>query len=218
MELTSITYNGTTLQATQTGTFTWTAAGFAIRLRPDLRWSATRNDRTASGETAQDAIDAIATQEAKAAREEAARANLTKGQLFTRLMRQHLSIGPRTRRHRTNRSYHGSDLHTATVRTGIEAVTRGTEYGHDEEFITACREAFGALLSYDKHIADSRAATIVVAYVNSLSPWDLCALLGDMADADVIHVGGGERWFSRLADNLVWDAQGRPVRRELQAA
>jgi hypothetical protein len=218
MELTSVTYNGTTVQAAQTGTFTWAAADFAIRLRPDLRWSATRNDRTASGETAQDAVDAIAAIERKAAREDAARASLTKGQLFARLMRQHLSIGPRTRRHRINRSYHGSDLHTAIVRTGIEAVTEGAEYGHREDFITACRAAFGALLSYDKHIADSRAATIVVAYVNALSPWDLCALLADMADADVIHVGAGERWFSQLADSLVWDPQGHPVRRELQAA
>lgn len=218
MELTSITYNGTTLQVTQTGTFTWTADDITLTLRPNMTWRAVRGEQAVIGpdSTAQTAIDALAAAERKAAREASARERLTTGQLFAREMRAYLHIGPRTRRHREGNDLYGNDLHRAIVQTVIE-VTTG-QWVHPDRISPAIRPAFGAALSHDRSITSGRSETIVVAYVNSLSPWDLCALLGEMVDAAIIHVGGGERWYSSLAATLTWDERGRVVRRELQAA
>jgi hypothetical protein len=218
MELTSITFNGTTHEAVPTGTFTWTAADITLTLRPNMTWRAVRGEQAVIGpdSTAQTAVDALAAAEHKADREASARQRLTAGQLFAREIRAYLHIGPRTRRHREGNDLYGNDLHRAIVQTVIE-VTTG-QWIHPDRIEPAIRPAFGAALSHDRSITSGRSEVLVVAYVNSLSPWDLCALLGEMVDADIIHVGGGERWYSELAQSLAWDDRGRAIRRELQTA
>ncbi|MDJ0345693.1 hypothetical protein QMK19_34220 [Streptomyces sp. H10-C2] len=84
----------------------------------------------------------------------------------------------------------------------MELVISGQEYGYREQLIDAARPAFGALRSYDQHIATGRLGGIVCQYVNALTPWQLLDLLGEMADAGIAHTGGGERWLQGMAKTL----------------
>ncbi|MFF2852663.1 hypothetical protein ACFVT5_41180 [Streptomyces sp. NPDC058001] len=120
---------------------------------------------------------------------------MTKGQQFAKTMRGNLGIGARTRRFRKN-----VDLHAEI----IECVRNATYYpgyytGERSELFQA---AFGAQVSYGKHIAGRRADSNVISHINALSPWQFCALLGDMVDAEIANVGDGERFFAEMARNL----------------
>ncbi|MGP3951313.1 hypothetical protein [Streptomyces sp. 7N604] len=192
----TVTFNGAPLELAKSSRKTWSADGITIRLCIDTRWAATRDGSgryAPAAATAQAALDNLAAME----RKEARRAALTPGQRFAYDMRAYLHIGPRTRRYRN-----GTDLHREIVRTGIEVVTE--RFGYSDRFVEAVRPAYGALLSYNKHIPTSRAGTRVSLYVNQLSSWQLLDLLAEMTDADVIHVGGGERWFQELNRSLTY--------------
>ncbi|MFJ4974232.1 hypothetical protein ACIP6X_02575 [Streptomyces coeruleorubidus] len=120
---------------------------------------------------------------------------MTKGQQFAKTMRSNLGIGARTRRHRK-----GVDLHAEI----LECIRNATYYpgyytGQRAELFQA---AFNAQVSYTKHIAGYRADATVVAHVNALSPWQFCALLGDMVDAGIANAGEGERFFADMARRL----------------
>lgn len=120
---------------------------------------------------------------------------MTKGQQFAKVMRSNLGIGARTRRFRK-----GVDLHAEI----LECIRNATYYpgyytGQRAELFQA---AFGAQVSYVKHIAGYRADATVVSHVNALSPWQFCALLGDMIDAEITNVGQGEVFFTEMARRL----------------
>jgi hypothetical protein len=120
---------------------------------------------------------------------------MTKGQQFAKTMRNNLGIGARTHRHRK-----GVDLHAEI----LECIRNATYYpgyytGERAELFQA---AFGAQVSYGKHIAGYRADAKVVAHINALTPWQFCALLGDMVDAGINNVGEGERFFAELRTKL----------------
>jgi hypothetical protein len=120
---------------------------------------------------------------------------MTKGQKFAKVMRSNLGIGARTRRFRKS-----SDLHTEI----LECIRNATYYpgyytGERAELFQA---AFSAQVSYTKHIAGYRADAAVVAHINSLSPYQFCALLGRMIDAEISNVGEGEEFFSELRVEL----------------
>lgn len=110
-------------------------------------------------------------------------------------MRSNLGIGARTRRFRK-----GVDLHAEI----LDCIRNATYYpgyytGERAELFQA---AFGAQVSYGKHIAGYRADATVVSHINALSPWQFCTLLGDMIDAEVSNVGEGERFFADLRTEL----------------
>ncbi|MGZ0231095.1 hypothetical protein [Streptomyces sp. CPS1] len=120
---------------------------------------------------------------------------MTKGQKFAKVMRSNLGIGARTRRFRK-----GVDLHAEI----LDCIRNATYYpgyyaGERAELFQA---AFGAQVSYTKHIAGYRADAAVVAHVNALSPWQFCTLLGEMVDAEISNVGEGERFFAQLRTEL----------------
>lgn len=195
----TVTFNGRPLALTKAGWNAWTADDITVKIRPTGLWGATRTGTYPRGyDTPQQALDALAATEAKAARAAKIRAGLTDGQRFARSIRAYLRIGATTRRYRK-----GTDLHAEILRLGLELAFHGDEYGYRRELITAAGPAFGALVSYETHIANRRlGGTLVCQYVHNLTPWQLLDLLGEMADASVQHVGGGERWFQDLNKNL----------------
>ena len=120
---------------------------------------------------------------------------MTKGQEFAKTMRKNLGIGTRTRRRRL-----GLDLHAEILECIQYAVFEPGWYTEVRQELF--RSAFGAWQSYNKHIAGYRANSNVIARINGLSPWQFCALLGQMIDADITNVGEGEQFFSDMARTL----------------
>lgn len=119
----------------------------------------------------------------------------TKGQQFAKDMRKNLGIGARTRRFRK-----GYDLH-ADVLECIRNATHNSDW-YSQARTELFRAAFGAAMSYEKHIAGYRADSKVISHINSLSPYQFCALLGRMVDANITNVGEGERFFVELRAEL----------------
>lgn len=195
----TVTFNGQPLALTETSWNAWTADGITVKILPTALWGASRTGNYPQGyDSPQQALDALAATEAKAARAATIRAGLTPGQRFARDMRTYLHIGASTRRFRGD-----DDLHAEILRLGLELVFHGSDFGYREELVAAVRPAFGALLSYDTHIACGRlGGTLVCQYVHALSPWQLLDLLGEMVDAGITHVGGGERWLQDLNKTL----------------
>ncbi|MEV6696201.1 hypothetical protein AB0M68_03435 [Streptomyces sp. NPDC051453] len=116
---------------------------------------------------------------------------MTKGTQFAKTMRSNLGISARSRRFRK-----GVDLHAEI----LECIRNATYYpgyytGERAELFQA---AFSAQVSYTKHIAGYRADATVVAHINALSPYQFCALIGDMIDAEISNVGEGERFFAEM--------------------
>lgn len=120
---------------------------------------------------------------------------MTKGQQFAKDMRKNLGIGTRTRRTRN-----GIDLHADILECIQHAKYDEGWYLPEREELFS--EASGAWMSYDKHIAGYRVDAKVIAYVNGLSPWQFCNLLGEMVDAGITNVGEGERFFAQLRAEL----------------
>ncbi|MFE9735446.1 hypothetical protein ACFYO9_33885 [Streptomyces sp. NPDC005863] len=120
---------------------------------------------------------------------------MTKGQQFAKIMRSNLGIGARTRRFRK-----GVDLHAQI----IECVRNATYYPgcYTGERAESFQAAFAAQVSYTKHITGGRADVSVITHTTTLTPWQLCALLGDMVDAGITNVGEGERFFADMARQL----------------
>lgn len=119
---------------------------------------------------------------------------MTKGQKFAKTMRYTLSIGTRTRR------YAGRDMHAAI----LDAINETNLYPgcRSEETETILRTAYGAWMSYQKHIAGYRVDGQLIAHINALSPWQFCNLLGRMIDAEVTNVGQGEEFFAAMRAEL----------------
>jgi hypothetical protein len=119
----------------------------------------------------------------------------TKGQQFAKDMRHFLSIGTRTRRDRK-----GLDLHLEIADWArVAAMEPGTLHASQE---ATFRPAFDAACSWYKHIKTGRASNIVLEHVNSMSPWQFCALLGQMIDADVRTTSQGGEYFDKMRAEL----------------
>lgn len=191
MELTTITYNGTTLQTAPLGFAAWTAGDITLRLRPNMTWSAARGEHTAIANTAQEAADALTATEAKAERAAKLTARSTKGQIFAREMRTYHHIGARTRRLRKS-----GDLHAQILECITNATWNAGYYSPARQ--EAFRAGFGAWMSYDKHIAGYRVDGQLIAHINAMTPWEFCNLLGEMIDAGITNVGQGEEFFNQL--------------------
>ncbi|MGW3427980.1 hypothetical protein ACWDHW_08485 [Streptomyces melanosporofaciens] len=120
---------------------------------------------------------------------------MAKGQQFAKDMRKNLGIGTRTRRFRL-----GRDLHAEILECIQHATFDAGWYSEQRENLF--REGFGAWQSYEKHIAGYRVDSKVITYINGLSPYQFCNLLGRMVDAGITNVGEGERFFNQLRAEL----------------
>jgi hypothetical protein len=204
----TVHYRGTPCRTERTDRFHWTVfvdehMVATLLHGPTLRWLAFSPDRghTGYGETPQAALDYLDAAQRRAHREESARARLTPGQLAARYLRQQLHIGPRTRRFHAARDRH-EDI--------LEEIEAAVEV-HDN---SPLRVLWGACCSYRTHIDSGRLAGLVTWYTSQLCPYELCALLGEMADADVTNAGQGETWFtSTLRPELTVDPSGQRVLR-----
>lgn len=197
MELTTVTINGTIEMATPSGLFTWTAGDLALRVRPNLSWTATRGEMSATGATAQDAADALAAAEAKTERVAKLTARSTKGQAFAREMRAYLHIGARTRRFAKRWIADGH-------RDVMQAIADANNYrgSLDSEREAIFRTAFSALCSWEKHIDGYRADAALISHINAMTPHQFVGLIGDMIDAGISNVGEGERFFAEMSRRL----------------
>ncbi|MFK0045558.1 hypothetical protein ACIQU4_15795 [Streptomyces sp. NPDC090741] len=197
MELTTVTYNGTTETAISSGLFSWTAGDLTLRVRPDLRWTATRGEKNATGTTAQEAADALASAEAKAERVAKLTARSTKGQIFAREMRAYLHIGARTRRFAKRWT---ADGHRDVMQAIADANNYCGSLNAEREAIF--RTAFSALCSWEKHIDGYRADAALISHINAMTPHQFVSLIGDMIDAGISNVGEGERFFAEMSRRL----------------
>ncbi|MFH9798126.1 hypothetical protein [Streptomyces virginiae] len=197
MELTSVTYNGITTMAISSGMFTWTAGDLALRVRPNLTWTATRGETTASGATAQEAVDNLAAAETKAERAAKRTARSTKGQIFAREMRAHLHIGARTRRFAKRWI---ADGHRDVMQAIADANNYRGSLNAEREAIF--RTAFSALCSWEKHIDGYRTDAALISHINAMTPYQFVGLIGDMIDAGISNVGEGERFFAEMRRRL----------------
>lgn len=120
----------------------------------------------------------------------------TAGQALAAALRYYLSIGTRTRRYRARDGYR-QDLH----REMIEAIMLAAQYpgAHSERIETALRPGFGTALAYQKHVQGYRIDGSLAYEINSMTPWQFAALLGQMVDAGVETTGAGERFFADMA-------------------
>jgi hypothetical protein len=120
---------------------------------------------------------------------------MTKGEQFAKTMRYTLSIGTRTRRHAADR-----DLHTEI----LNAISETNLYPgcRSQETEAIFRTAYGAWMSYQKHVAGYRLDGQLIAHINAMSPWQFCNLLGRMIDAEVTNTGEGERFLAELHAEL----------------
>lgn len=121
----------------------------------------------------------------------------TAGQELTATLRRYFSVGTRTRRHRKDSYGCRQDLH----RSMVEAIMNAAQYpGYFcEGTQAALRAAFGVALAYEKHVQGYRISGTLSYQVNSMSPWQFAALLGQMLDAGVQTTGDGERFFCDMA-------------------
>jgi hypothetical protein len=119
-------------------------------------------------------------------------ATKTAGQELTATLRRYFSVGPRTRRYRK-----GTDLH----REMIEALYLAAQYPgyYCQATQDAFHAGFGAALSYSKHVSGYRISGTLAAQIQTMSPWNFAAMLGQMVDAGVENTGTGERFFSEMA-------------------
>lgn len=195
MSTETITINGTQAALAASGLMTWTASNISLRLRPDMTWRATRDDLDAIGATAQEAANNLLAAERKTEKAAKLAARSTKGQIFAREMRSYLRIGARTRRF--DNSKWDKDGHRDILNLIAEANNFPGMRNADSEAIF--RTAFAALCSWEKHIDGYRADAMLVSHINGMTPYQFCALLGDMIDAEITNVGQGELFFADMA-------------------
>lgn len=120
----------------------------------------------------------------------------SKGQEFAAQMRYFLSIGTRTRRNRK-----GLDLHRTIVEwVRTAAMERGALPSVEEAVFAA---AFDAACAWFKWIKLGRADYTVIEYVNSLSPYQFCAFLGQMIDDEINTTSQAGTYFSELRTRLL---------------
>jgi hypothetical protein len=110
------------------------------------------------------------------------------GKLLADTLRTTFKVGNRT------------DLHTAM----IEAVENAAQYPgyYSAEKTAILRAAWGAALSYRKHVQGYRIDGLLAQHINGLSAWQFAALLGRMAEAGVSNTGEGETFFTALAREI----------------
>jgi hypothetical protein len=123
----------------------------------------------------------------------------TAGQILAATLRQVFRFGTRTSRYGKVFGYR-TDLHTAMVEAIESAVQLPGYYGPEKTEVF--RTAWGAVMSYRKHVGGYRIDGLLAKHINGLSAYQFAALLGRMVDADVTNTGDGERFFAVLASEV----------------
>ncbi len=120
----------------------------------------------------------------------------TAGQTLADTLRANFNIGTRTSRFGKVLGYR-TDLHNAMIEAIENAVQLPGYYSPEKTDVF--RTAWGAAMSYRKHVGGYRIDGTLAYRINSLSAYQFAALLGRMVDAGVATTGDGERFFSDMA-------------------
>lgn len=119
----------------------------------------------------------------------------TVGQTLAATLCKIFQIGTRTRRYGKIFGCR-TDLHDAM----IEAIENAVQFPgyYSPEKTEVLRAAWGAALSYRKHVGGHRIDGMLITRINGLSAYQFAALLGRMVDAGVSTTGDGERFFAEM--------------------
>jgi hypothetical protein len=120
----------------------------------------------------------------------------TAGHSIAAALRKNFGIGTRTSRYGKVFG-HRTDLHEAMIEA-IENAVRYPGYYSPEKTETL-RGAYGAAISYRKHVQGYRIDGMTALAINKMSAYQFAALIGRMADAGVQTTGEGERFFDQMA-------------------
>lgn len=123
-------------------------------------------------------------------------ATQTAGQILAAALRQNFRIGTRTGRY--GKVF--GDLHTSMIEAIENAVQLPGYYGPEKT--DAFSAAWGAAMSYRKHVNGYRIDGQLAFHINGLSAYRFAALLGRMVDAGVSNAGEGEAFFSAMAREI----------------
>lgn len=129
----------------------------------------------------------------------AATTSKSTGQILADTLRSNFGIGTRTRRYGKVFG-HRADLHTQMIEAIENAVQYPGYYGPEKTAVL--RTAWGAAMSYRKHVQGHRIDGSLAFHINSLSAYQFAALLGRIADAGVETTGDGERFFDAMAREI----------------
>ncbi|MGW3308347.1 hypothetical protein ACWDG9_17375 [Streptomyces sp. NPDC001073] len=121
---------------------------------------------------------------------------MTDGQTFTTHLRTRLALTPGTPRFEN-----GHDQHRRIDRV-IRLACDNVSNGHADENDKLSAAGFNATLAWTVYVYNEKAPDIVLDHVQSLSPWDLCALLGDLVDANPRTGKQQADYFCEMADRL----------------
>lgn len=125
--------------------------------------------------------------------------NPTAGQIFADTIRKSFGVGTRTRRY-GKLFGHRTDLHNAMIEAIENAVQLPGYYNAERTEIY--RAAWGAAMSYRKHVNGYRIDGVLAQQINAMSAYRFAALLGRMIDAGVTTTGDGERFFQDMAREI----------------
>jgi hypothetical protein len=118
----------------------------------------------------------------------------TPGTTLTAELRHYFHIGSSTRHYRKSRLGNRQDLHNEMVEA-IESAAAYAGYFH-QPMQDALTNAGPVACSYRKHVGGYRLNGNIIAAINSLSPWQFAAFLGQMVDAGISNVGEGEQFLN----------------------
>ncbi len=118
------------------------------------------------------------------------------GQILAATLRQSFRIGTRTGRYGKVFGTR-TDLHNEMVEAIEHAVQLPGYYGPERTEIL--RTAWGAAMSYRKHVNGYRIDGQLAFHINGLSAYQFAALLGRTVDAGVTTTGDGEAFFAAMA-------------------
>lgn len=123
----------------------------------------------------------------------------TAGQILAATLRQNFRIGTRTGRY-GKLFGHRTDLHNEMVEAIENAVQLPGYYSPEKTEIL--RAAWGAAMSYRKHVSGHRIDGLLARHINGLSAYQFAGLLGRMVDAGVATTGDGELFFAAMARQI----------------
>jgi hypothetical protein len=120
----------------------------------------------------------------------------TAGQIFADAIRKSFAIGTRTGRYGKVFG-HRTDMHNAMIEAIENAVQLPGYYSAERTEIY--RAAWGAAMSYRKHVNGYRIDGVLARRINALSAYRFAELIGRMIDAGVTTTGDGEVFFQDMA-------------------
>ncbi len=123
----------------------------------------------------------------------------TAGQILAATLRQTFRIGTRTGRYGKVFGRR-ADMHTGMVEAIENAVQLPGYYSAEKTEIL--RTAWGAVMSYRKHVGGYRIDGTLAFHINRMSAYQFAALLGRMVDAGVTTTGDGELFFAAMAREI----------------